>query len=326
MRKGLKKAFRPVTNAIGKGVFKVKKKSPEICLVLGIGCGLGAIVTACRATHMYADDILDSYAADREKIEEAKVVAAEEGKVYSAADERRDRAIAMKNCGLGFVKAYALPTALTAASVGFILASYGILHKRNLGLIAAYTTLDEGFKRYRARVADKWGEEAEREIRTGETNRKGFVKEKNELGEDKVVEKDVTTMNEAMMADFSDYGRLFAADTSPAFNRTDYDGTLNECFLKAKQEYFNQLLQARGYVFLSEVYRELGFEVTPASVITGWIKNSAGGDNYISFGIRGPVFMETGEHVMNTGRIVKTLSGQGWFLDFNVDGVIWNLI
>lgn len=323
MKFGLQKVFAPVTNLAGKAGFKVKKYSPEICLGAGI-VGIGAtVVLACKAT-LKADEVLDNYTAAKEKIEKAKEASKEmDGIVYEDSDAKRDKAIAMKDLAIGFTKLYWPAAAVGVLSIGLVLSSYGIMKKRNLSMIAAYTALDEGFKRYRGRVKEKFGEEAEKEIRTGIKKAKGFVVEE-ENGKEKVVEKDVLTMDDVMMEDPSDYAMIFSEATSTQFVKGD--PIYNESFLKGQEAVFNNLLKLRGYVLLADVYQALGFPRTPASLITGWIKDSANGDNYISFGIRGPVYTETGEHVMKTGRIVKTLSEKEWYLDFNVDGVIWNLI
>lgn len=321
------KMFTPVTNLAGKAAFKVRKYSPEILLVAGIGTGVIAAVDACKAT-LKAGDILDKYEEDKKKIEEAKEIAVKEDKpdLYTEKDEKRDKAIAMRDMGFGMVKLYGRSVALGALSVAFIFTSYGIMKNRNTALIAAYTALEGHFRALNERIADRFGEDVRKELNTGITAKKGFVAEVDEEGNKVVEEKEVPiSMDDAMMEDVSNYGRLFSKLTSSVYQ--DGDPIYNQAFLKAQEAYFNDLLQARGYVFLSEVYKALGFELTPGSVIAGWIKNSAIGDNYISFGLpAAEVYRETGEHVLKSGRIVKTLSGKDYYLDFNVDGVIWNLI
>ena len=55
-------------------------------------------------------------------------------------------------------------------------------------------------------------------------------------------------------------------------------------FLRAQQNYWNQMLVARGHVFLNEVYDALGIERTQAGSIVGWVI-SENGDNFIDFRI-----------------------------------------
>ena len=60
-------------------------------------------------------------------------------------------------------------------------------------------------------------------------------------------------------------------------NCPNWDKTkiLNEMFLKANQIWFNDLLQAKGYMFLSECYDILGIPLTKESCTGGWVKGVA---------------------------------------------------
>ena len=325
MKFDVKGLVAPVTGAIARGKFKVKKYSPEICLGLGLVAGVATVVTACKAT-LKADDILDKHAEAKAKIKEAEELASVENAevTYTEADKRRDTAIAYRDAAFGFIKLYGPSVALGAVSVGLILCSYGIMKKRNLALISAYTALDEGFKKYRKRVIEKYGEEAERELR-GFKKVKGVITETDENGNEKEVETIGEMVDEAVMEDVSNYDRIFSEFTSPHLYQKG-DQTYNRTFLTQLENSFNDQLVVKGYVFLSDVYKALGFPETRESRMVGWIKDPAGtwGDGYISFGIR-DIFRETGERVKKTGKIVKTLSGPEYYLTFNVDGCILDI-
>jgi hypothetical protein len=85
-------------------------------------------------------------------------------------------------------------------------------------------------------------------------------------------------------------------------------------FLRANQQYFNNLLIVRGHVFLNEVYDQLGLPHTTAGQIVGWRYTPDNeGDNYNDFGILRDD--ETVRDFIN-GRNGSIL------LDFNVDGPI----
>lgn len=45
----------------------------------------------------------------------------------------------------------------------------------------------------------------------------------------------------------------------------------NVVFLRAVQNYCNDLYKARGYLFLNEVHQQLGFPVTGSGQVLGWI-------------------------------------------------------
>ena len=80
----------------------------------------------------------------------------------------------------------------------------------------------------------------------------------------------------------------------------------------------NDRLNAKGFVFLNDVYKDLGLEQIPAGQAVGWYKNNKrGGDNFVDFGI-----------FENPDRFNDFMAGRegSIWLDFNVDGVIYDLI
>lgn len=98
------------------------------------------------------------------------------------------------------------------------------------------------------------------------------------------------------------------------FNSTCKDWSENREFnllyLKSQQHYFNDVLKARGYVFLRDIYEYLGLPVTKTSLFVGWYYDLDNplGDNYIDFGL-------LKDEEENTANIT---------MDFNVDGDITN--
>ena len=93
---------------------------------------------------------------------------------------------------------------------------------------------------------------------------------------------------------------------------------MNFMFLRAEQNFANDKLKARGYVFLNEVLERLGLPTTEAGQIVGWVydpnSKDPNGDNFIDFG-----FME-----MRRERNRAFIEGEETviLLDFNVDGKI----
>ena len=321
-------ALAPIKRFGARAVFKVKQKSPEICLIAGIGCGVATVIVACKAT-LKADEILDKHADAMKRIEDAKEAVLSgtvEGETYGDEEIKKDQLIAKKDLVLGMGKLYAPAVGLGLLSIGLILTSYRIINGRYVGLMGAYTALDDQFKKYKKRVVDAVGEDKEREIRTGIFKKKGYVEEVDEYGKNKVVEKELEQHDPTL--DDGDYGDMvvYSEFTSSAWQKND--PYYNEAFLRAQETYFQNLLIARGYVFLIEVKRALGLIPKPEDAIKGWILDPADPAAHapLSFGIRGPIFRETGDHPLKNGKIVKTLSGKEFVLEFNTDGVMWNLI
>ena len=209
-------------------------------------------------------------------------------------------------------KLYAPSVILCAGSLGCLLASNNILKKRNAALSAAYMTVDKSFKEYRKRVADRFGEEVEKEIRY---NIK--AEEITKVDEDgNEVTETVKVMNGTDDPNsYSDYARFFDESCAAWQNDAEYNFT----FLKAQQQYANDLLKARGRLFLNEVYRMLGIDETKAGQVVGWVYNpdNPTGDNFVDFGIFN----------MQRERVRAFVNGYepNILLDFNVDGVIWDL-
>lgn len=57
----------------------------------------------------------------------------------------------------------------------------------------------------------------------------------------------------------------------------------NEYFLKAQQNYFTEMMQAQGFVFLRDVYMGLGLATTKESCILGWVKGVVKEKDYVNF-------------------------------------------
>lgn len=54
------------------------------------------------------------------------------------------------------------------------------------------------------------------------------------------------------------------------------DPDINALFLRAVQNNLNDRLRARGFLFLNEVYAELGLSWTKAGQLVGWLWSSDG--------------------------------------------------
>ena len=91
-------------------------------------------------------------------------------------------------------------------------------------------------------------------------------------------------------------------------------------FLKQRQQWANEKLQAQGYLFLNDVYESLGLEKTKAGHVVGWIYDEKHpvGDNYVDFGIYDIASKPARDFVNGKERTI--------LLDFNVDGNIYDMM
>lgn len=289
-------------SAVSKVGFNLHKHSPEILVIAGVAGAVVGAVMACKATTK-ATEVLEETKAELDKVNtvlEDEELSAE----YSEEDHKKDLAIIYTKTGIKLAKLYAPSIIIGGLSIASILCGHNILRGRNVALAAAYATVDRGFKEYRNRVADRFGEEVDYQLRNNlkaEEITNSVVDEKT--GKTKKVKETVLVKDSDIHV--NGYARMFDAGCDNWAN----DANLNRYFLTAAQTYFNDKLQHQGYLFLSEVYKYFHFRETPESRVVGWLKN--GEDGFVDFGFdQDDLFM--------SGRNKDT------WLNFNVDGPILN--
>lgn len=303
-----------ITKNANKIGFALKKHSPTILMVAGVVGTVASTVMACKAT-MKVNDILEESKENIEKIHQ--VSEDEEFKdQYSEEDAKKDLTIVYVQTGVKLAKLYAPAIGLGVLSVASILTSNNIMRKRNVALAAAYATVDKGFKEYRNRVIDRFGEEVDKELKYNIQKKKIETLEVDEkTGKEKKVKKEVAVIDG--IDGYSQYARFFDDGSSYWEKNSEY----NLMFLRGRQQYANDLLMARGHLFLNEVYDMLDIPRTKAGQVVGWVydpENNTKGDNYVDFGIYN-VYRQPNRDFVN-GHESSIL------LDFNVDGSVLDLI
>lgn len=297
-----------ISRSGGATTLLLKKHSPEILVGAGVVGGVVAAVMACKATRK-VDNILDEHIHDMSQIVPAEAL------IDAEKEFKRDVVKAKTQIYLHtakeLVKIYAPPVTLGIASIGCILGGHGILKKRNVAIAAAYSVVQDRFNEYRSRVVDEFGEEKDKNLYFGTHQEKITTSEVDpETGKTKKVKK---TVNVKDPNGYSQYARFFD-DGSPNWVS---DSELNLAFLRAQQNYCNDLLHARGHVFLNEVYDILGIPRSQAGAVVGWVL-SEDGDNFVDFGIYSAMNQDAVDFVNGYEESI--------LLDFNVDGLIYDLI
>lgn len=300
-----------VSRTISKTCFKMQKHSPEILLVAGVVGVVASAVMACKATTK-VNELIDEAKANIDAIHDIAndPVASEK---YTEEDTKKALTITYAKAGLNLAKLYGPSILLGVTSISFILASNNIITKRNAALTAAYATIDKGFKEYRGRVVERFGEELDRELKY---NIKAKEIEEKIVGEDGNETTVTKTVNVADLNESSEYARFFD-ELCTGWER---DSEYNLTFLKQQQNYANDLLKSQGFLFLNDVYNMLGIPKTKAGQIVGWIYDEKHpiGDNYVDFGIYD--LYNANKRAFVNGYEKSIL------LDFNVDGNILNYI
>lgn len=304
-----------LSKVLGRTGLKVKKASPELLLGVGVVSIVAGTIMACKAT-LKVEEVLDTHADTMEKIEQANESA--DIVDYSERDYKKDMAITYVQTGSKIAKLYAPAVILTTVGIGCVLGSHNILHKRNLAVIAAYKGAEEAFAKYRERVVTDLGIDKDRYYRYGVKQEVITVEEIDEKGKKKKVKQTVEVLDPEY-GELSQYARFFEKGSS-----TQWDPTpeYNVLFIKAQQNYANDRLNARGHLFLNEVYDMLGFPRTAEGAIVGWVVNE-GGDNYVDF----CAYKKHGSEE-DINNLLDFVDGDepGMYLDFNVDGIIYDLI
>lgn len=308
---------------IGRAQLQLKVHTPEICLIGGLAGLTGAGIWACKAT-THLPELVERHEdlmAEVHQMEECtdnpgKIVwdalTKQRVEVYTTQEIRTAKAKAYLQIAADYMKLYGPPVALGFASGGLIVWSHNVQQRRYLGAVAAYNGAMGAFEAYRERVREELGDEADERFRYGYKKDQRVSEVTDEKGKKKKQKEDILTLD---AGEPSQYARIFD-ETNPNWEKSP---ELNMMFLRSWQTYFQNTLNSRGYVFLNEVYDALGFEMTSAGALVGWMQGREDEPtNYISFGL----FDYDNPHTR------RFINGQedALLLDFNVDGVIADLL
>lgn len=293
---------RKATAKMGRQLLPVKTHSPVLLLGVGAIGFTTSVVLACRAT-LKLSDVLEKGQENLKKVDAAQD--------SFEADEIQKATFGVRlQVAIDVVKLYAPAALIGTASLLAVTGSYAILTKRNAGLAAAYTVVDQSFKEYRGRVVKDVGEEKDFEYLHGveeveivvQTDDGPVLTAVKGLDQEKIENANPETT----------YSRVFNKKNkywSDVPNQNQY-------VIQMVQSEANDLLIMQGYLFLNQVYDMLGYPNTMAGQAVGWVRNpEAGkGDGYVNFGRWKDGYYEG----------MKWLNGdsEALLLDFNVDGVI----
>ena len=294
-----------------KFIFQLKKHAPTIAVV---GGALGTAAAGVWAVEKSVDEAPEVLAEVSATIEGVKK------------QELGNRALAKAYVmgGLKVAKVYVGPMIVEIASVGGILWGYRIINGRFVAMTATAAALERAnnvekanFARYRKALADKLGENFDDGIEYDldipmNVEHRYFEYEDKETGE-VTKEKAQMEFSTGVGDVISPYAVIFDETSSEWSTDPEY----NKMTLLRIQQTCNDRLHSRGYLFLNEVYDELGLPSTRAGQLVGWIDGM--GDSYVDFG------MYDVQYVPNRSEFINNLE-PSIILDFNVDGIIWDKI
>lgn len=288
-----------------------EKHKPDILVVGGITIVVVSAVYACKKT-IEANEYVKE-ANDRIKDIDYGEDVANGNEEFDAKVARKERMEVYRDLGVNLAKCYGPSIIGGTIGIGMIAKGYSIEKDRNVALTGAYAGLLANYKAYRDRVRNEVGTDKERDIHSGAVHKD--VEITNEDGTKEVV-KDAVIIQD----DYHDaYTRIFDSLNK---NWKPNPGS-NFTFLMQQQCFANDKLRNQGHLFLNEVYDMLGFPHTSEGQIVGWIwdpDDETHGDNYVDFGIFDKAY--------KSAVVRDFINGYEpciW-LDFNVDGVIYEMI
>lgn len=302
-----------VPSSVMKIAVKGKKYAPEIMVVTGTILVVGSAVMACKQT-LKAHDILENAKSDFEDIEKATDVANPDD--YTPKDARNDRMKVYFKTGANLAKVYGPSIICGAIGLGLMLGAHKILRSRNAALTIAYTNLLNSFNSYRKRVAAEIGDEKESLLNMGAE--KADIEVEDDEGKTKKVKNANVVHDDG--SGHSPYARIFD-EYNPNWS---HNPGSNLTFLRSQQNFANDKLRSEGVLFLNDVYKCLGFPRTSEGQIVGWVwdpdNEDHDGDNYVDFGIYDMLYKDADKR-----DFLNAVNPCVW-LDFNVDGVVYDLI
>lgn len=280
-----------VSRQIAKAALKTRKNSPHIFFGAGLGGAAVATVMACKAT-LKAEPMLD--------LIQEELKATRERGPYASQKEETKAVARVYVRGAGQIgKVYGPSIIVGTLAVAALTGSHVQLTRRNTALMGTLAATMQAFNEYRSRVREVLGDEGEKDLFNGTESQ--TIKHADGTKE---------LVKVRVRPGLSPYAKQF--------DRTNHkwqkNSEMNRAFIQIQQDIANHDLNSRGYVFLNDVYEALGFERTKAGQHVGWVRNGEG-DGYIDFGL---------QEIHNAGLVDGT--GKEAWLDFNVDGVIENLL
>lgn len=261
-------------NLLNRGRRYAVRNAAELTFGMALVSFAMTVVTASKAT-LKISDILDE---NKELLDDIKDHDdGRWGEDYTHEDAKRDKFIIYSKTSVEVVKAYIPAIGFGIVSIYLFMTSRNIMHRRYMGAVAAYEGLSEMFHAYRERVIREEGELKDRHYMYGTEPVTEEVEEVNEKGKKKKVTK---TIGELIDIESLGDGSVVFDERSKEW---DPNIQFNKSFLRGLEMMYTDKLYSKGFVFLNEIYSDLGLEPTTAGACLGWLKKD--GTERIDFGL-----------------------------------------
>lgn len=310
-----------ITRAFSKSIYILKDHAPEILAVTGSVASVGAIACAIKETPK-ATQIMEEHKQNIENVHTVIKSADESEDIeYTSDDEKKDLFIIYTKTGLKLAKNYWPMLLLEGISIACTLGGAYTSRKKYSSLLATAMTMETIHKKYRENVVERFGEETDKELRHGiKTKAEEYVIKDKDGKETKV--KEVSRDKNSKYDTHGDITRIFDEINAPGtYSRDAY---ANRAFILGVEQWANNRLVTRGYVYLNEIYEKLGVPESDAGHHLGWVYKDHSTDDLMEHHNRILI-----SFVGYDGQPAKDFENglePSVILDFNVDGYIDNQI
>lgn len=293
------KAANLATRAFFKTVGKVRRFSPEILMVAGVGGVVTAAVLACRAT-LKLESVVEKAEVEIADVKDRRSV----NEFDTETEYTKTLAKVYMRRSVDILKLYTPALSVGIVGISCLAGAHGIMSKRNVAMAAAVKAVESSFADYRKRVVEEFGEEKDRDLHFGLVEKEipEFDSEGNQIG------------TKTQLVTEAGNDRCFDA-TNEMWSAAPGQ---NQMTLSNQQNWLNDRLNARGYLFLNDVYKSLGFDATPAGQVYGWLPKSHPDSNggIVDFGLMDMTDQQKRDFLDGRDNSV--------WLSFNVDGIIFD--
>lgn len=307
--------FSAVRRALGVAGLTLSKHAPAIFTGAGVIGFIGTAVLSSRAT-LKANDVMAPHIESLFHIADAESLGEAGRAEYTAEDANRDKITVYCRLGVDLAKLYAPAIGLGVLSTVLVTGGYRIQAKRLAGVTAAYGVVSKAYENYQKQVEDALGEDGKKQL-----EQKALGVAQKQIDAYKAENGSETPITDAhvdsLLAAYnvSQYGLVWDENCKNWEAHQD----LALMILHAQQRYMNDVLRSKGYLLLNDVYKAVGAPETSAGAVVGWVYKGGDGDGYVSFGDFES--RQYDEYHPRWGRNITR-----FILDFNVDGVIWDMI
>jgi hypothetical protein len=251
-----------ICNFISKSGASLRQYSPEILAGVGIIGSITAIVLACKAT-MKAPAVVEDTKKSLDEVRNKEITPE-----FTEKDKGKETFKIYLKTGMAFAKLYGPAVTLEILSLGCVLGSNDIYRKRNAQLTSTLIAANEGFKRYRNNVVERFGEEVDYELEHG-IRKQEIVREEEdpETGKKKKVKEiiDVADPNKSGC-----YTKYFTRSNpywdELAGSRGEPNDLYLENFFSMRETELTTSLSAKRhklkdpYIILNDAFENYGFE------------------------------------------------------------------